>query len=189
MVEEMFKLTTSVALRALFSSQIDPRDAARLQKAFDVFLRSAGARLALPGISKLPLPGNRRYARALTCWRDQVRALIDGYRRVGAQRDDLMSRLLAARDEQGVGMTDEELSDQVAVLLLAGGETTSAALGWSMHLLGEHPRVLCAVRAEADAVLGGNAAGWEHLPHLDLTARVVRGRCGCIRPPGSSRAP
>jgi cytochrome P450 len=174
MVEEMFKLTTSVALRALFSSQIDPRDAARLQEAFDVFLRSAYARAALPGISKLPLPGNRRYASALTCWRDQVRALIDGYRRDGAQRDDLMSRLLAARDELGTGMTDEELSDQVAVLLLAGGETTSAALAWSMHLLGEHPQVLGAVRAEADAVLGEDAAGWKHLPHLDLTARVVR---------------
>ena len=85
-----------------------------------------------------------------------------------------MSRLLAARDELGTGMTDEELSDQVAVLLLAGGETTSAALAWSMHLLGEHPQVLGAVRAEADAVLGEDAAGWEHLPHLDLTARVVR---------------
>ena len=71
-------------------------------------------------------------------------------------------------------MTDEELSDQVAVLLLAGGETTSAALAWSMHLLGEHPQVLRAVRAEADAVLGEGAAGWEHLPHLELTARVVR---------------
>jgi pentalenene oxygenase len=174
MVEEMFKLTTSVALRALFSSQIGPRDAARLQEAFDVFLRGSYARAALPGITKLPLPGNRRYARALTCWREQVRALIDGYRRAGAQRDDLMSRLLAARDELGAGMTDEELSDQVAVLLLAGGETTSAALAWSMHLLGEHPQVLRAVRAEADAVLGEGAAGWEHLPHLELTARVVR---------------
>jgi cytochrome P450 len=174
MVEEMFKLTISVTLRALFSSQIGPRDAARLQEAFDLFLRGASARAALPGISRLPLPGNRRYARALTCWRDQVRALIDDYRQVGGQRDDLMSRLLAARDELGAGLTGEELSDQVAVLLLAGGETTSAALAWSMHLLGEHPQVLDAVRAEVDAVLGGSTAGWEHLPHLDLTGRVVR---------------
>ena len=83
-----------------------------------------------------------------------------------------MSRLLAARDKQGV--TDQELSDQVAVLLLAGGETTSAALVWSLHLLAGHPEVLDALHAEVDAVLGGGVAGWEHLSRLDLTSRVVR---------------
>ena len=43
-----------------------------------------------------------------------------------------------------------------------------------MHLLSEHPAILAALRAETDAVLGGDVAGWEHLPRLDLAARVVR---------------
>jgi pentalenene oxygenase len=44
---------------------------------------------------------------------------------------------------------------------------------WSWHLLTTHPEILAAVQAETD-VLGGEVAGWDHLPRLDLTARVVR---------------
>jgi len=172
LVDEMFKLTTTVALRALFSSAINSRDADELQESFDVFLRGTYARAALPALGKLPTPGNRRYTRALARWRAQVRDLIEGYQRAGADRGDLMSRLLAARDELSV--TDQELSDQVAVLLLAGGETTSATLVWSLYLLAGHPEVLDALHAEVDGVLGGGVAGWQHLSRLALTARVVR---------------
>ena len=113
-------------------------------------------------------------------WRRQVGELIDGYRDAKAGEEDpgdpadLMSRLLAARDEQGQGLSATELADQVAVLMLAGGETTSSAVAWSWHLLAGYPDVLANVRAEADAILGGDVAGWDHLPKLDLTARVVR---------------
>ncbi len=174
MVDEMFKLTTTIALRALFSSQIGSRDADELRAAFDVFLRGTYARAALPAAGRLPTPGNRRYEAALSGWRDQVRDLIDGYRRAGSGREDLMARLLAARDDEGAALTDEELSDQVAVLLLAGGETTSAALVWSLSLLERHPDILAALHAEVDTVLGGEVADWEHLPRLELTGRVVR---------------
>ena len=123
LVEEMFTLTTTIALRALVSSQLGSEHADRLRRAFDVFLW---------GI----------YARAVAYWRGQVSELIDGYRQAGAgpeDRDDLMSRLLAARDEQGQALSATELADQVAVLMLAGGETTSAAVAWSWHLLCGHP--------------------------------------------------
>jgi cytochrome P450 len=174
MVEEMFKLTTTVALRALFSSQVGSAEAEQLRQAFDAFLRGIYTRAVLPVAARLPVPGNRRYTRAVAHWRGQVARLIDGYRRAGAGRGDLMSRLLAARDADGRGLSDQELSDQVAVLLLAGGETTSAAVVWSLHLLTGHPEILGALQAETDAVLGTDIAGWEHLPRLDLTARVVR---------------
>ena len=82
--------------------------------------------------------------------------------------------MLAARDEQGPALSATELADQVAVLMLAGGETTSAAVAWSWHLLCGHPEILSAVHAETDAVLGRDVAGWEHRPRLDLTARLVR---------------
>jgi hypothetical protein len=39
LVDEMFTLTTTIALRALFSSQLDPAQAERLRRAFDTFLR------------------------------------------------------------------------------------------------------------------------------------------------------
>lgn len=170
---EMFRLTTSVALRALFSTGLSPTESEKLREAFEVFLRGSYTQIALPKFGRLPLPGNLRYQAALRQWRRQVKDLITGYRAAGGG-EDLMARLLAACGEEGEGMTDAELSDQVAVLLLAGGETTSAALTWAMYLLCTHPEVMSAASAEAGRALGGEVGGWKHLPELDLTGRVVR---------------
>ena len=142
-------------------------------------LRHLPARHLHPGLDPtrgppLPTPGNRRYARAVATWRAQVSQLIETYRHIGADRGDLMSRLLAARDEEDQGLSDTELANQVAVLMLAGGKTTSAAITWSWHLLTTHPDILQAVQVETNAVAGGDVAGGDHLPKLDLTARVVR---------------
>ncbi len=84
LVEEMFTLTTTVALRALFSSQLGSEHADLLRRAFDVFLRGIYARAALRLAGRLPTPSNRRYARAVAYWRGQVGELIDGYRQAGA---------------------------------------------------------------------------------------------------------
>jgi cytochrome P450 len=174
LVDEMFTLTTTIALRALFSSQLDPARAEHLRRAFDTFLRGIYTRAVLPLAGRLPTPGNRRYRKAVATWRAQVSALVENHRQSGADRGDLMSRLLAARDDEDQGLSDTELADQIAVLMLAGGETTSAAVTWSWHLLTTHREILQAVQAETDTVLGGDIAGWDHLPRLDLTARVVR---------------
>jgi cytochrome P450 len=174
LVDEMFTLTTTIALRALFSSQLDPAPAELLRRALDTFLRGIYTRAVLPPAGRLPTLGNRRYARAVATWRAQVTELIETYRQSGADRGDLMSRLLAARDDEDQGLSDTELADQIAVLMLAGGETTSAAVTWSWHLLTTHPEILAAVQTETGAVLGGDVAGWDHLARLDLTARVVR---------------
>ena len=174
LVDEMFTLTTTIALRALFSSQLDPARAELLRRAFDTFLRGIYIRAVLPPAGRLPTLGNRRYHQPVATWRAQVSPLVESHRQSGADRGDLMSRLLAARDDEDQGLSDTGLADQVAVLMLAGGETTSAAVTWSWHLLTTHPEILAAVQTETGAVLGGDIAGWDHLPRLDLTARVVR---------------
>jgi pentalenene oxygenase len=61
LVDEMFTLTTTIALRALFSSQLDPDQAELLRRAFDAFLRGIYTRAVLPLAGHLPTPGNRRY--------------------------------------------------------------------------------------------------------------------------------
>jgi cytochrome P450 len=174
LVDEMFTLTTAVALRTLFGSRLGPAEAEGLRTAFDRFLRGIYTRTLFPAAGRLPIPANRRYAEAAAYWRRQVSVLIERAAEGGSEGGDLLARLLAARDDEGRGLSAEELSDQVAVLLIAGGETTSAAVVWATHLLGRHPEVLAALQAEARAVLGRAAAGWDHLPRLELTARVVR---------------
>jgi cytochrome P450 len=77
MVEAMFRLTTTVALKSLFSARIGSREAEELRAAFDVFLRGLYTRAALPAAGRLPTPGNLRYARALARWRGEVQRLIE----------------------------------------------------------------------------------------------------------------
>ena len=59
--------------------------------------------------------------------------------RTSAERDDVLSMLIGARDEDGEPMTDQELRDELITLLLAGHETTATALAWAVELLLTHP--------------------------------------------------
>ncbi len=58
------------------------------------------------------------------------------------ERDDILSLLLTARDEDGQGLTDSELRDELMTLLLAGHETTATALSWTLERLVRHPDAL-----------------------------------------------
>ena len=65
-----------------------------------------------------------------------------------AGRDDILSLLLAARDEDGEPMSDEELRDQMMTLLFAGHDTTATSLAFAFHNVLRHPEVLDRLRAE-----------------------------------------
>jgi cytochrome P450 len=58
------------------------------------------------------------------------------------EREDILSLLLQARFEDGEGMTDRELRDQLVTLLIAGHETTATAIGWAVERLLRHPEAL-----------------------------------------------
>jgi cytochrome P450 len=60
----------------------------------------------------------------------------------GVERDDVLSLLLAARDENGKPMTDQELRDELVTLLVAGHETTATALAWTLERVTRTPHVL-----------------------------------------------
>jgi cytochrome P450 family 135 len=61
-------------------------------------------------------------------------------------RDDILSALILARFEDGSGLSDTDLRDQLMTLLLAGHETTATALAWTFDLLLRHPRELGRLR-------------------------------------------
>jgi cytochrome P450 len=66
-----------------------------------------------------------------------------------AERDDVLSMLVAARHEDGSPMSDAEIRDELLTLLVAGHETTATALSWAMERLVRHPEKLERLRAEA----------------------------------------
>ena len=67
------------------------------------------------------------------------------------ERDDILSLLLQARFEDGEGLSDQELRDELVTLLVAGHETTATALSWGMERLVRHPEQLDRLRAEAQS--------------------------------------
>ncbi len=67
------------------------------------------------------------------------------------QREDILSLLLQARDEDGQELTDGELRDELVSLLLAGHETTSTSTAWAIERLIRHPDALARLLAEIDS--------------------------------------
>ena len=65
------------------------------------------------------------------------------------ERDDILSMLLQARDEDGAAMTDQELRDELMTLLVAGHETTATSLAWTLERVVRHPEVLARLEDEA----------------------------------------
>lgn len=70
----------------------------------------------------------------------------------GRERRDILSLLVAARDDEGLGLGDDELLDQLRTLLFAGHETTATALAWALCWLHREPATLARLRAELDAL-------------------------------------
>jgi cytochrome P450 family 135 len=94
-----------------------------------------------------------------------------------AERDDVFSGLLLARDEDGAGLSDREVRDELLTLLLAGHETTATGLAWTLDLLLHDARVRERALAREDAYL--DAIVKEALrirPVIPGVGRVVRQR-------------
>jgi len=103
-----------------------------------------------------------RFRRQLAAIDGPIYAEIAERRRSDTPRTDILSLLLSARDEAGQGMTDAELRDQLATLLLLGHETTASSLAWAFHWIHTHPDVRDRLRAE----LTPDPEALAHSPYL-----------------------
>jgi cytochrome P450 len=79
--------------------------------------------------------------------------------------ENLIQALVAARDRQGSGVTDDDVKGNVLTMLLAGEDTTANTLAWMVWLLHGNPPAAAKARAEVDAVLSG-AAGVQDVAQL-----------------------
>ncbi|OUC14276.1 MAG: cytochrome P450 [Alkalinema sp. CACIAM 70d] len=97
-----------------------------------------------------------------------LQAEIDERRAVGdTGRSDILSLLMAARDENGQGMDDEELRTELLMLLLVGHETTAISMAWMFHQIYQNPAILDRLRQEIQS-LGdkANPLAIAQLPYL-----------------------
>ncbi len=103
---------------------------------------------------------------------DRVARMIRERREREGDPDDLLSRLLAARGDDGAPMSDTQVRDEILTLFVAGHETTATALAWTLYELARHPTIQAAVESEIDAL--GHPPTAADLPNLPLTLRVFK---------------
>jgi cytochrome P450 len=177
--QEMTRLTLRIAGLTLFN----------LDLSNDVDLVGHTFTTILPQLTKyffvpfpplwVPTPGNRRVQAGLETLNQVVYDIISQRQKhltdPGMETGDLLSMLLAARDEEtGEGMNDQQVRDEVMTLLGAGHETTSATLTWIWYLLSQHPEVEQRLHAELDRVLGGQPPTVDRLDDLPYTRMVIQ---------------
>ena len=171
---EFEALTSKIALKTLFDLD-DHGDRERfdgvLKLAFDLMNARLRRIIKLP--LWVPMPANLRLKRAVA----ELDQTIQGFIAAGRSRrhhgNDLLSRLLIARDEDGRPMSDRQLRDEAMTLYLAGHETTALTLAWSWYLLSQHLRVEEKLVSEWQRVLKGATPTAQHLQRLPYTAAVI----------------
>jgi cytochrome P450 len=165
----------AVAAKTMFGVDVD-RDAAGLRSALASLMSAVKERID----AKLPLPdfvptsAMRRLKRARETLDSILHRAIEERRATPGTRDDLLSLLLEVRDEEdGRGMSDQQLRDEAMTLFLAGFETTAINLSWIVQLIATHPEAQDKLRAEVATVIGDRPATAEDLRQLKYTERVV----------------
>ncbi|MDT0442253.1 cytochrome P450 [Streptomyces johnsoniae] len=177
-VHEITSVVLRIAVETMFSTRLKPPTAASIADDFRLLTAAVFRRMLTPAaLTRLPTPGNRRYARARRHLRSTVRGIVADRRAEDADHGDLLASLLGAQDPdsaaEGHALSDAELAEQVVTFLSAGTDTTASTLAWALHLLTRHPGIAERLRAEADAVLAGGPVSAAHVPRLELTSRVV----------------
>ena len=177
MAAEMMRLTLAIAGKTLFSADVEeeaPEIGQALTAMMHAFIR-LNSPLA-PLLDRLSfLPTNRKAAAAIQQLDAIVYRMIDERREQEEDHEDLLSMLLAARDEEGdhSGMSDRQVRDEAMTIFLAGHETTAVALTWTWYLLSQHAGVRQKLSAELDEVLTGRTPTVEDLPRLVYTRSVL----------------
>ncbi|MFO0549647.1 MAG: cytochrome P450 [Polyangiaceae bacterium] len=164
---------TSVALGLQFEAATQVR---KLSAHMPGALREQAVRAAesLTTPIRLPTRRNRVLAEAISIIDRRVERMIAERRASRSTSEDLLTRLLDARDEGGgVAMTDRQLRDEIVTLFVAGHETTANALGWALYLLGRSPAPRARLFEEIGA-LRGEPAALGDLARLPYTQQVFK---------------
>jgi cytochrome P450 len=167
-------LAMRIAMRALLGLDPDDGDTgARAAVEFERALSFFGTDFALRVLRGPGSPWNRMMAARAEL--DRILFAEIGRRRAtgDAGDGDVLGMLLAATDEDGSTLSDQEVRDQAITLLFAGHDTTTSTVTFLLYELARHPHELAALYAEQDDLLpGGAPPALEHLagglPRLEM---------------------
>ena len=181
----MMRLALRITARTLFNTEVTP-EIHTINDESNAVMEIYNELITLPRAEdllrwRIPIPVLVRFRRSKARLNAVVDAMIARKQAESANssnpiRGDLLSMLIAARDEEpsgSRGLTSEELRDEVLTIFLAGYETVANALAWTWLLLGQNPAAETDLHAELDATLAGRLPTLEDLPHLPYTEMVL----------------
>jgi cytochrome P450 len=174
---EMRDLTLRIICRTMFSTDADDLVGATGQA-----LGFAQDALTFNILDLMPVIGPMRLRdkqkviqRDFSVMDEALYRMIDARKRdLAGAPDDLLTRLIAAEDpDTGVGLSREEVRDEVITIFMAGHETTASTLTWAWYALSQRPGAEAKLHAEVDTVLAGRTASADDLPNLPYTRMVI----------------
>lgn len=169
--DEMARLILLIAMRSVFDIEA-PGEIARLQRLISRLVQVAASPLTLA----LPydLPGSTMRTALRTCedietiLRDLVRSRLAG----AEDRVDMLSMMVAARDENDAGLSEDELVSEAYTAFCH--DSSTATLLWTLFLLDQHPAVLDDLVIEIGSELGEAPPTMERLARLSLLDAVLK---------------
>ena len=174
---DMMRLTLNIVMKAIFNQDVSTHEAETVARALDVAMNWFDSKRRQNFLiwEWFPRPENIRYREAISGMDNTIYGIIKDRRESGEDSGDLLSMLMAARDEDdGTGMSDRQLRDEIATLMLAGHETTANALSWTWMLLGQNPEADDRLQAELKEVLDGRSPTIEDLPNLPYANAIIQ---------------
>jgi cytochrome P450 len=172
----MLQLTLKIVSKVFFNADWT-NEAHVASKAFETAFCEAAKRFStivqIPNF--IPTPGNRRFLNAIQQLDNLLEKLIQERRASNQDYGDVLSMLLHALDEEdGSGMTNTQVRDEMMALTLAGHETTALALTWAWYLLAQNPDVYSKLQQELATVLDGRSPTVGDVPNLVYTNMIVK---------------
>jgi cytochrome P450 len=176
-VPTLSQLTLEIISRAMFSSDVQGA-AADVSRHIHVLNEYALRLIRHPILlllpKRIPLPFTSGLVGSLKAMDRIVLGIIQSRRQNPAERDDLLSMLLeACEEETGRGMTDQQLRDEVMTIFVAGHETTANAMAWLLALVAQNPEVEAKLHAEIQAKWPAEGLNSANLQQFAYTRQVI----------------
>lgn len=195
--DQMMRLTLNIVMKTIFNQDVTDDEASCVARALDEamtwFDQQMGVESSPSELSNRSLTvatrllqslglshssvsnSDRRYQKAIALLDETIYAIIRHRRSSGVEGEDLLGMLMQVQDaDDGSRMSDKQLRDEVATLMLAGHETTANTLSWTWMLLANSPQVRAKLTAELKTVLQGHPPTISDLPQLTYTHMVIK---------------
>ena len=139
-LREMNRLTWRIVLNTLFTQKVTTEMDDWLEDILELMrIITSKTRSSIPIPFWVPVKNHRRMKEILKKFDEHVYKLINE-RRKGTKKEDLLQLLIDAQEEGVARMTDREIRDEIMTFMMAGHETITNSMSWTLIELAKNPQ-------------------------------------------------